>query len=151
MPKISVSMRSIRWWRFSSAIGDFAALPRERNVAVAPRADQRVALQALDGHGDRGRRNLQPARQRGCDYRLAFALGLRDGLEVILLGYGNFHAKSNCIVFVRAGECGAPPLLNRATEETVRRGAHDLKRNPARTLLTPQKTSKQINVEHADR
>ena len=70
----------------------------ERKGPIAPGANQRIALQALDGHGDRRRRNVQPARQGGWDYRLALALGLRNGLEVIFLGYGDFHAKSNCIV-----------------------------------------------------
>ncbi len=74
------------------AVGDFAALARERDFTGRRDADQAVALQAADGHGHRGRRNLEPAGQRGGDNHFAFAFGLRNGLQVILFGNGDAHS-----------------------------------------------------------
>ena len=81
-------------------VGDIAARPA--SVKVVPSRPARISasrfrrLMAMVTAG--AETFSQRARVAG-DYRLAFALGLRNGLEVILLGYGDFHAKSNCIVF----------------------------------------------------
>jgi len=74
------------------AVGDFAALARERYFTGRRDTDQAVTLQAADGHGHRGRRNLEPAGQRGGDNHFAFAFGLRDGLQVILFRNRDAHS-----------------------------------------------------------
>jgi len=74
------------------AISDFAPLARQRYFPRRSDADQAIALQTPDRHGDRRRRNLQPARQRSRDDHFALALRLRDGLQVILFGDGDAHS-----------------------------------------------------------
>src|SRR5271157_4117315 len=72
--------------------GDLPAGRRKRNLSLGAHADQPVPLQPLNRHRDRRRRNVQPARHRDGLDRLAFRLGLRDGLEVVFFGDGNSHA-----------------------------------------------------------
>ena len=74
------------------AFGDFAAGGGEGDAAFAGDFDEAVAAEALGGHGDGGRGNVEPAGESGGDYKLPFGFGFGDGLEVIFFGYGDAHA-----------------------------------------------------------
>ena len=56
---------------------------RQADLAVSLHPDKAVFLQTTHGHGDRRRRYLEPVRKRGGNHRLAFTLGLENGLEII--------------------------------------------------------------------
>src|SRR5690242_3927652 len=72
--------------------GDGAAGARQRNLSFAAHANQLVAFQTPDRHGDRRRRHFEPARERGRNDRFAFRFRLCDGLEVVFLGDGDLQA-----------------------------------------------------------
>lgn len=67
---------------------DFTAFGGELHATVLY-ADEAVALEPAERHGDGGRRHGEPVRERGGDDLLAFALGFEHGLEVVLLGDGD--------------------------------------------------------------
>ena len=68
------------------AAGDLAAGRGEGDLALGGNADERVALQPLNGHGYGRRGHVQPSRQGDGFDGFAFRFGLGDGLEVVLLG-----------------------------------------------------------------
>ena len=67
---------------------------RESDLPFAAYADELIALEPPDGHGNGRRRNLEPAYQRRGNYVLAFRFRLGDGFEVVLLRDGDFQASS---------------------------------------------------------
>src|ERR1700728_2011520 len=69
--------------------GNLAAGLSQANLAATRDPHQAVFLQAAQGHGDRGRRDLQQVRQARRDYLFALAFRFEDRLEVVLLGDGN--------------------------------------------------------------
>ncbi len=73
----------------SEFAGDFASGRGEADFAARFHADQAVFLQAAQGHGYRGRRDLQQVGEARGDDRFAFALRFEDRLEVVLLGDGD--------------------------------------------------------------
>src|ERR1700685_15682 len=68
---------------------DLASGRSQPDVAGRLHSHQAVFLQPAQSHSDRRRRDREPVSQRSRDNRLAFTLGLEDGLEVVLLGNGN--------------------------------------------------------------
>jgi len=72
--------------------GYSAAGARQSDLPLAAHADELIALEPPDGHGDGRRRNLEPARERCGDDVLAFGFRLGDGFEVVLLRDGDFQA-----------------------------------------------------------
>src|SRR5580704_3345543 len=68
---------------------DLASLRSQSDMAVALHLYQPVLFQPAQSHGDSGWRHRQPVRQRSRNHGLAFALGLEDCLEVVLLGDGD--------------------------------------------------------------
>ena len=74
------------------AVRDFAPGGGQGDLALRSHANQGIAFQALDGHGNCRRRDIDPSRKRGRFDTLAFGLRFGDGLEVVFLGDGNLHA-----------------------------------------------------------
>src|SRR5580704_8671568 len=78
------------------AVGDFAALLFEGDLAGGAYVDETIALQAADGHRNGGGGYFQPTGEGCGDDSLAFPFGLGDGLQIILFRDGDSHALPNC-------------------------------------------------------
>jgi len=72
------------------AVRGFASLGCELERAVGRRVYVAVFAKAAESLCDRGRRDAEPLGEEGRDDGVAFALGLEDGLEVVLFGDGDF-------------------------------------------------------------
>ena len=86
IPKISASIRSIRWWRNRKLAGNSLSGSGQANSSVGIYPHQAVLLQPAHSHGYRRRRDLEPVRERRRNNGFAFALGLENGLKVVLFG-----------------------------------------------------------------
>ena len=75
-----------------NTIGYVAAFRGQGYLSLIGNLNEAVPSQALDRHGDSGRRNGQPSGQCCSLYILTFRFGLSDGLEVILLRDRDLHA-----------------------------------------------------------
>lgn len=73
------------------ALGDFAARGGEDDDAAVDDADEFVAFEAAEGHGDGRSADLEPAGESGGNDEFAFAFGFGDGFEVVFLGDGDFQ------------------------------------------------------------
>ena len=81
-------------------VGDVAARGGQRDLAFLAHLDQRVAPQPLDRHGDRRGGYAEPADQRHGLDGFALALGLGDGLQVILFGNGDAQGQAIGLEFL---------------------------------------------------
>ena len=73
----------------SEFAGDLAAGCGKADVAVGLDTDQAIFFQAADRHGDGGGGDFQPVGETGGDDGLTFALGFKDGLEIVFFGDGD--------------------------------------------------------------
>src|ERR1700758_5161748 len=67
------------------ALGNFAALGSEKDLASALDFDVAIASHALDGGGDGGRSDVELFGETSADGDLIFLAHLPDGLEVVFL------------------------------------------------------------------